>query len=99
MGRHQSWGGGGGVGGGRQHRQRDENEARSRLKTAQSLCPAWEGSTQASTMTVAKTPREGFTMTVTVILAFHWGGGGQLPFSAAEQSTEPLLGSHVPDVH
>lgn len=25
-------------------------------------------------MTVAKNPREGFTMTVTVILAFHSGG-------------------------
>lgn len=95
MGRHQSLG----ARGGRQQRQRDGNKARSHLKTAKSLCPAWERATKdtSSTTTVVKIPRERLTMTDTVIGAFHCGG--QLPFSAAEKSTELWLGSHVPDVH
>lgn len=94
MGRHQSLG----ARGGRQQRQRDETKARSHLKT-ESLCPAWEGATKdtSSTTTVVKIPRERLTVTDTVLPAFHCRG--QLPFSAAEQSTELWLGSHVPDVH
>lgn len=89
MGRHQSLGARGGG------QQRDQNKARSHLKTAKSLCTAWEGATKdtGATTTVVKIPRERLTMTDTVIAAFHCGG--QLPFSVRELS----LGSHVPDVH
>lgn len=79
MGRHPSLG----ARGGRRQRQSDENKARSHRKTAESLCPAWEGATKdtSSTTTVVKIPRERLTVTDTVILAFRCGG--QLPFSAA----------------